>query len=135
MSDLIIPMENHLEAKELANIRYNDSNLARCYLALDKELTQIQKSFDGYVYVTNEEYDELCQAAKERDELKTGFDLEGNTAAESCCNKIKKDLVEQRDMLVETLKEICNIKYGRNSGFDLKNIAEKALATINEEKQ
>lgn len=40
---------------------------------------------------------ELAQVIFERDELKAGFDKDGNNAAESCCVRIKKQLAKERD--------------------------------------
>jgi hypothetical protein len=51
---------------------------------------------------------ELTEAQLEIKELKEGFDMDGNSAAEACCIKIKQELTEQRDLLEQALRRLLN---------------------------
>ena len=47
-------------------------------------------------------------AQEEIKELQQGFDMDGNSATEACCIKIKQNLMEQRDLLIEVLEKALN---------------------------
>jgi hypothetical protein len=111
------------QAGETEYVPIDDCRQLECELAEAREqVARHNRSFDGHVYVTNEEYSELCEVKRQRDTAQK--------ALFSTTEDYEK-VVEQRDELADAANKytIEHAKRGAVSTATIERL-EKALAAV-----